>query len=306
VAAGTGAGKPSFLLWPALKALVAAKLLERLGGRLRIAGSGGAALNPQIARTFNRAGLRSARATPHRGFPLCSVNRLGGTTPPPSGVLAGIEVAFGDHGVLLVRGPSVMLGYWRNPEATATVLDAAGWLDTGDQAKLENGLLYITGRIKEIIVMANGEKVPPVDMELAIQLDPLLEQALVVGEGKPYLGALVALDMDEWHQVAEAEGCRPIPRRGARTRGEARSRAHRAGRCTPSRLRQVRRWRCATSDGGQRPAHATSSQAREDPRAPPRRVARSTRHGRKDPPFPSDGLCHEPRRNTVTTMKRDP
>ncbi len=222
-------------------------------------------------------------------------------------MLPGIEVAFGDHGVLLVRGPSVMLGYWRNPEATATVLDAAGWLDTGDQAKLENGLLYITGRIKEIIVMANGEKVPPVDMELAIQLDPLLEQALVVGEGKPYLGALVALDMDEWHQVAEAEGCPPIPRRGARTRGEARSRAHRAaGHAFPG-YAQVRRvaardkW---TVDNGLltptlKPRRAKILELHRD------RVAEIYRgRGVRIRRLPRTGSCHEPAQEYRHDMKR--
>jgi len=89
------------------------------------------------------------------------------------------------------------LGYWRNPEATAKVLDAAGWLDTGDQARMKDGFLYITGRIKEIIVLGNGEKVPPVDMELAVQLDPLFEQVIVVGEGKPFLAALVVLNSGE-------------------------------------------------------------------------------------------------------------
>nr|MDQ3028155.1 AMP-binding protein [Pseudomonadota bacterium] len=111
--------------------------------------------------------------------------------------LPGIEIAFGEKDVLLVRGPSVMQGYWKHPEATAKVLNAEGWLDTGDQARQKDGFLYITGRIKEIIVLGNGEKVPPVDMELAIQLDPLFEQALVIGEGKPYLAALVVLGAAE-------------------------------------------------------------------------------------------------------------
>ena len=76
---------------------------------------------------------------------------------------------------------------------SSKVLGADGWLDTGDQARWKDGFLYITGRIKEIIVLGNGEKVPPVDMELAIQLDPLMEQAMVIGEGKPYLAALVVI-----------------------------------------------------------------------------------------------------------------
>jgi long-chain acyl-CoA synthetase len=219
---GRGPWKPAFLLWPMLRALVAAKLLDRLGGRLRIAVSGGAALNPQIARTFIGLGLPICQGYGlTEAAPVVSVNRLERNDPASiGGVLPGIEVAFGDNGVLLVRGPNVMMGYWNNPEATAGVMRAGGWLDTGDQARLEDGLLYITGRIKEIIVMSNGEKVPPVDMELAIQLDPLLDQVLVVGEGKPFLGALVTLDMDEWARVAEAAGLPADPHGEARERAE--------------------------------------------------------------------------------------
>jgi long-chain acyl-CoA synthetase len=219
---GRGAWRPSFLLWPVLRALVASKLLERLGGRLRIAVSGGAALNPQIARTFIGLGLPIVQGYGlTEASPVVSVNRLEKNDPASIGsVLPGIEVAFGENGALLVRGPNVMMGYWNNPEATAKVLGADGWLDTGDQARIEEGLLYITGRIKEIIVMANGEKVPPVDMELAIQLDPLLEQALVVGEGRPFLGALVALNMDEWSRVAGKAGLDPDPRGDGREKAE--------------------------------------------------------------------------------------
>ncbi|MBL0143341.1 MAG: long-chain fatty acid--CoA ligase [Betaproteobacteria bacterium] len=218
---GRGPWKPSFVLWPVLRALVASKLLARLGGRLRIAVSGGAALNPQIARTFIGLGLPICQGYGlTEASPVVSVNRLENNDPASVGApLSGIEIAFGANDALLVRGPSVMLGYWNNPDATASVKNAEGWLDTGDQAKLENGLLYITGRIKEIIVLANGEKVPPVDMELAIQLDPLLEQVLVVGEGKPFLGALVALNMDEWSRLAEATSL------GADPNGEGRERA---------------------------------------------------------------------------------
>ena len=219
---GRGPWRPSFLLWPALRALVASKLLERLGGRLRIAVSGGAALNPQIAQTFIGLGLPIVQGYGlTEAAPVVSVNRLEKNDPASIGaVLPGIEIGFGANGVLLVRGPNVMMGYWNNPEATAAVMRADGWLDTGDQARIEEGLLYITGRIKEIIVMANGEKVPPVDMELAIQLDPLLEQALVVGEGRPFLGALVALNMDEWSRVAGEAGLDPDPHGGGREEAE--------------------------------------------------------------------------------------
>jgi long-chain acyl-CoA synthetase len=129
-----------------------------------------------------------------------------------------VEVAFGENNVLRVRGPMVMMGYWRNPEATAKVLDAEGWLDTGDQARMKDGFLYITGRIKEIIVLGNGEKVPPVDMELAAQLDPLFEQVMLVGEGKPYLAALVVLNAAEAARAGPLDDKALAARLGAQLR----------------------------------------------------------------------------------------
>jgi long-chain acyl-CoA synthetase len=195
---GRGPFYPSFLLWPLLKPLVAAKLLDRMGGRLRLCISGGAALNPSISHTFIGLGLPICQGYGlTEAAPIISGNRLEKNDPTSIGSpLPGIEIAFDESGALLAKGPNIMLGYWKNEEATAQVLSATGWLNTGDRARIENGFLYITGRIKEIIVLGNGEKVPPVDMELAIQLDPAFEQVMVVGEGKPYLGALVVLSRE--------------------------------------------------------------------------------------------------------------
>jgi long-chain acyl-CoA synthetase len=115
----------------------------------------------------------------------------------------GVELKVGDNNALFARGPNIMLGYWNNPEATRAVLSDDGWLNTGDQVRIDDkGFVHITGRLKDIIVMGNGEKIPPVDMELAIQLDPLFEQVLVYGEGKPYLSAIVVLNDEEWGRVA--------------------------------------------------------------------------------------------------------
>ena len=191
-----GPWKPAFLLWPILRMLVANKLLERLGGRLRLCISGGAALNPHIAHTFIGLGLPICQGYGlTEAAPVVSVNRLDRNDPASIGIaLPNVQVAFGENNALLVKGPSVMMGYWNNPEATARVKGEAGWLDTGDQARMHDGFLYITGRIKDIIVLGNGEKLPPTDMELAILLDPLVEQVMIVGEGKPYLSALVVLD----------------------------------------------------------------------------------------------------------------
>jgi long-chain acyl-CoA synthetase len=104
----------------------------------------------------------------------------------------------------------VMLGYWNNTEATKAMFTAEGWLNTGDTARFDaDGRIYITGRLKEIIVMSNGEKVPPVDMEAAILQDTLFEQVMVLGEGKPYLTVFVVLNRDQWAKVAPAHGLDP-------------------------------------------------------------------------------------------------
>ena len=109
----------------------------------------------------------------------------------------------GDDDELLTRSRCVMRGYWKNEEATRAMIDAEGWLHTGDQARVDaDGHYTIIGRIKDIIVLNNGEKVPPADMESAILLDPLFEQVMVVGEGKPYLAALVVLNEEHWQAFA--------------------------------------------------------------------------------------------------------
>ena len=200
-----GPWRASFLAWPILRELVAKKLLDRLGGRLRLCISGGAALNPQIAHTFIGLGLPICQGYGlTEASPVVSVNHLDRNDPASIGLaLPGVEVAFGENNALLVKGPNVMLGYWKNDEATAKVKSPTGWLDTGDQARLHDGFLYITGRIKDIIVLGNGEKVPPVDMELAVLLDPLFDHVMIIGEGKPYLSALVVLDREEAMKAGE-------------------------------------------------------------------------------------------------------
>ncbi|MFP4243751.1 MAG: AMP-dependent synthetase/ligase [Ectothiorhodospira sp.] len=203
---GRAGWHPKVLLWPLLKRLVADKVTTRLGGRLRYAVCGGAPLPPPIARFFIGLGLPV-----YHGFgmteasPVVSVNRPDDNLPASVGrPLPGVEVRIGPQEELLVRGPSVMQGYWNNPQATADTLDAEGWLHSGDKARFdEQGHLFIIGRIKDILVLGNGEKVPPADMEMAITLDPLFEQAMVVGEGRAFLSALVVLNPEEWHRLAE-------------------------------------------------------------------------------------------------------
>jgi long-chain acyl-CoA synthetase len=206
---GRGPWKPSFLLWPVLDRLVAGKVMARLGGRLRAAVSGGAALAPDIAKLFVGLGLPILQGYGlTETSPVVSTNRLDDNIPASIGKpIPGVQVKLGDRDALLVKGPNVMLGYWNLPDATKAMFTADGWLNTGDTARFdETGHLYITGRLKEIIVMSNGEKIPPVDMEAAILQDNLFEQVMVMGEGRPYLTAFVVLSKDQWAKVAGQNG----------------------------------------------------------------------------------------------------
>lgn len=105
-----------------------------------------------------------------------------------------------------IIGHRFMMGYWNNPEETARVIDEDDWLHTGDQARIENEYIYITGRLKEIIVMANGEKVSPSDMGIAIADNALFEQVMILGEAKPYLTTIAVLEKDQWKRFARKHG----------------------------------------------------------------------------------------------------
>jgi long-chain acyl-CoA synthetase len=201
------------LLWPLLDRLVASKVTARLGGRLRVAVSGGAALNEEIARVFIGLGVPIVQGYGlTETSPVVSANPLDANIPASVGVpIRGVQVRIGDNDELLVKGTGVMLGYWNNHAATAQMIDHEGWLHTGDQARIDaTNHIYITGRLKDILVLSNGEKIPPADMESAIALDPLVEQVMVVGEGRPYLTALLVLDGDSWTGFAQDQGVDPL------------------------------------------------------------------------------------------------
>lgn len=182
------------MIHPALDHLVGAKIREKLGGRLRFAISGGAPLPAGISRFFIGLGVNILQGYGlTETSPVISVNRLEDNEPASVGpALEGIEVRIGEQGELQTRSPSVCLGYWNNPEATHALIDAEGWLHTGDQVSIgPRGHITITGRLKEILVLSTGEKIPPADIEQALMHCPLIEQVMVVGDGKPYLAALV-------------------------------------------------------------------------------------------------------------------
>jgi long-chain acyl-CoA synthetase len=195
---------PKLALWPLFERLVGRKIQAKLGGRLRMAVSGGAPFNPDIAKVFIGLGVPIIQGYGlTETSPIITANSPQDNLPASVGVpLPGLEVRIGADDELLCRSPSVMLGYWNNPKATAEVIDAEGWLHTGDKVRMQDNRIFITGRIKEIIVLANGEKVPPADMEMCIGLDQLFEHALVIGEGRPYLSALVVLNRDRCRELS--------------------------------------------------------------------------------------------------------
>ena len=204
---GRGGWRPALLLWPLLNALVAKKILARLGGNLRAALSGGAALPPDVARIFIGLGLNLLQGYGMtETSPVACANSVRDNLPASVGtVVPGVEIRIGELGALLIRGPNIMLGYWTNREATAAMIAADGWLNSGDTARIdEGGHVFITGRLKEIIVMSNGEKIPPVDIESAITRDTLFEHVMLVGEGKPYLSLLAVLNRKRWEEFAAA------------------------------------------------------------------------------------------------------
>jgi len=136
--------------------------------------------------------------------PVISVNLPDDNIPESIGTtIPSVTVKLGENDELLTTSPCVMRGYWKNPEATQSVIDEVGWFHTGDKARQdERGHLYITGRLKDIIVMGNGEKVPPADMEMSIGTDPLFAQVMIVGEGKAFLSALIVLNPEGWNELA--------------------------------------------------------------------------------------------------------
>ncbi|MBK9160535.1 MAG: long-chain fatty acid--CoA ligase [Nitrosomonadales bacterium] len=208
---GRGPWRASFLLWPLLQKLVAQKILDKLGGRLRSAMSGGAALAPEVSRVFVGLGLPIVQGYGlTETSPVISGNHPENNFPDSVGPpIRDVQVRLGAQSELQVKGPNVMMGYWNRPEATREMIGDDGWLNTGDVAHIsETGHIYITGRIKEIIVMSNGEKIPPTDMEIAILHDPLFDQVMVFGEARPYLVALAVLNQDAWQRFAAEVGIR--------------------------------------------------------------------------------------------------
>ncbi len=188
--------------------LVRNKVRERFGGRLKAFVSGGAALNPEIGVFFTALGLRVLQGYGQtESSPVISANppykvKIHTVGPP----LKGVEVKIAEDGEILVRGELVMKGYWHDEDATAAAIKD-GWLHTGDIGQLdEDGYLDITDRKKDIIVLSGGDNVSPARVEGFLTLQPEIAQAMVYGDKRPALVALLVPDPDWLSDWAKQNG----------------------------------------------------------------------------------------------------
>ncbi len=189
-------------------AQVLSKIRGLFGGRLRLATSGAAPINPEILSFFDAAGVLVLE-----GWGMTETSTAATISTPEDfkiGTIGkpfpGCEVKIADDGEILVKGPNVFQGYYKNEEATRETL-VDGWLHTGDIGEVDpDGFLRITGRKKDIIITAGGKNITPANLEAEIKQHPLVSQCVVIGDRRPYLVALVTLDPEEAAAYASEHG----------------------------------------------------------------------------------------------------
>ena len=187
--------------------LIFSKWREALGGNIKIIVSGGAALQPRLARIFYAAGIPISEgygltetspviSVNHTKYPLIKF----GTVGP---VLDNVEVKIAEDGEILMRGPNLMKGYYKDPEKTKQVIDKDGWFHTGDIGELgEYNILKITDRKKEIFKLSTGKYVAPQLVENKFKESPFIDQLMVLGEGEKFAAAIISPDFEVLHKWA--------------------------------------------------------------------------------------------------------
>ena len=213
--------RPGFLLrkqYEFADKQVLSKIRGLFGGNLRLAVSGAAPISPEILRFFDAAGVLVLE-----GWGMTETSTAATISTPDDfkvGTIGkpfpGCEVKIAEDGEILVKGPNVFQGYYKNEEATKeTIVD--GWLHTGDIGEIEpDGFIKITGRKKDIIITAGGKNITPANLENEIKQHPLVSQCVVVGDRKPYLVALVTLDPEDAVAYAKEHGLPEDPEQLAR------------------------------------------------------------------------------------------
>jgi long-chain acyl-CoA synthetase len=209
---GQLAGAPSLSLIENVKlrvydAKVYSKIRERFGGRLKAFISGGAPMSGELGALFLGAGLNILEGYGlTETSPVIAVNRPRrvrlGTVGEP---VDSVTIKIADDGEILVRGASIMKGYWNKPEATAEAIDKEGWFHTGDIGEFKDNYLKITDRKKDLLVLANGKKVAPAPIEMKLAESPLITQVVLLGDSQKGVAALLVPDMKALQEYAKKE-----------------------------------------------------------------------------------------------------
>ena len=193
--------------------LVLAKIRQLFGGNLKLAVTGAAPINPDILRFFDAAGVLVVE-----GWGMTETSTAATISRPEAFKFGTVgkpfsqcDVKIADDGEILDKGPNIFQGYYKNEEATReTIVD--GWLHTGDIGEVDtDGYLKITGRKKDIIITAGGKNITPANLEAEIKQSPYVSQVVVIGDRRPFLTALVTLDMEEVAKLAQEKGWQSDP-----------------------------------------------------------------------------------------------
>jgi long-chain acyl-CoA synthetase len=242
------------LRYRALDVVVGRAIRRQMGlDRARILVSGAAPIHPDLLRWFHAVGLPVAEV--YGQTEACAVT----TFNPPGAVrigtvgqpVPGLMVRTADNGEILVKGHTVCLGYFGNETATRALMDDGEWMHTGDLGRFdEHGYLIITGRAKELIITSSGKNICPQEIETKLRFEPLLSQAMVVGDNRPYLVALLTLDAEvsgrwaeERHKLADPEALTQDPELLAAV-AEAVDRVN----ATHANIEQIKRWHVLPHD----------------------------------------------------------
>jgi long-chain acyl-CoA synthetase len=245
--------------------LVYGKLRAAVGGRVSYAVAGGSALGERLGHFFRGVGITIlegyglTETTAPTTVNLPSHLKIGTVGRP----LPGVSVRIADDGEVMVKGVNVLRGYWHNEAATKEALDE-GWFHTGDLGSLDDdGFLTITGRKKEILVTAAGKNVAPAPLEDRVRAHALISQCMVVGDGKPFIAALITLDPEAIGPWAKANG-KPADMTVAQAREDADVQAAideavRAANASVSRAEQIKKYRILADDLTEQSGHLTPS-----------------------------------------------